>query len=101
MIEMEDFAFNILETLNANQQLDMLQELGPKYGLDPDSVAQMVLQSPDWAKFNSQPYMHTVVPNLARLGLITERTEARYRARGIVFGDRFGTGTDGDVAASM
>ena len=35
---MEDFAFNILETLNANQQLDMLRELGPKYGLDPENV---------------------------------------------------------------
>ena len=38
---MEDFAFNILETLNANQQLDMLHHLGPKYGLDPETVVQM------------------------------------------------------------
>src|SRR6185369_11550215 len=51
MAEMEDFAFNILETLNANQQLDMLNDLGPKYGLDPETVAQMVLQSPEWPKF--------------------------------------------------
>jgi hypothetical protein len=32
--EMEDWAFSILEALNANQQLDMLQVLGPKYGID-------------------------------------------------------------------
>jgi hypothetical protein len=101
MREMEDFAFDILETLNANQQLDMLRELGPKYGLDPETVAQMVLQSPEWPKFNSDIFMHTVIPNLARLGLITERTEAKYRARGMMYGDRFGTGTDADVQASL
>ena len=38
MEEMEDFAFSILEALNANQQLDMLRLLGPKYGLDPETV---------------------------------------------------------------
>ena len=101
MIEMEDFAYDILETLNANQQLDMLHDLGPKYGLDPDGVAQMVLQSPEWPKFNSDIFMHTVIPNLARLGLITERTESKYRARAMMFGDRFGTGIDGDVQASL
>ena len=36
MDEMEDWAFAILEALNANQQLDMLHALGPKYGLDPE-----------------------------------------------------------------
>jgi len=101
MIEMEDFAFNILETLNANQQLDMLNDLAPKYGLDPQNVVQIGFTLPDWAKLNSDLFMHTVIPNLARLGLITERTEGKYRARGIMFGDRFGTGIDADVQASM
>ena len=32
---------------------------------------------------------------------ITERTEAKYRARGMMYGDRFGTGTDADVQASL
>src|SRR6266404_4127413 len=41
--EMEDFAFAILEALNANQQLDMLRLHGPKYGLDPENVVQSVL----------------------------------------------------------
>src|SRR4030095_12780570 len=79
LAEMEDFAFNILETLNANQQLDMLRDLAPKYGLEPENVVQMGLAMPDWAKLNSDLFMHTVVPNLARLGLITERTETKYR----------------------
>ena len=101
MAEMEDFSFNVLETLNANQQLDMLRDLAPKYGLDPESVVLMLFGQEDWARFNSDVFMHTVVPNLARLGLITERTEAKYRARGILYGDRFGRGVDADVQASL
>jgi hypothetical protein len=89
LAEMEDFAFKILEALNANQQFDMLHLFGPKYGLDPDNVVQMALQMPEWAKINSEIYMHTVVPNLKRLGLITERTEDAYRKVGIMYGDRF------------
>jgi P-aminobenzoate N-oxygenase AurF len=101
MAEMEDFSYNVLETLNANQQLDMLRDLAPKYGLDPESVVLMLLGQEDWARFNSDVFMHTVVPNLARLGLITERTEEKYRARGILYGDRFGRGVDADVQASL
>jgi para-aminobenzoate N-oxygenase AurF len=101
MNEMEDFSYSILEALNANQQLDMVRDLGPKYGLDPENTITMLLQSPEWPKFNSDVFMHTVIPNLARLGLITERTEQKYRARGIMYGDRFGSGPDLDVAASL
>lgn len=86
--EMEDFAFSVLECLNANQQLDMLRVLGPRYGLDPDAVVQMTLASPEWPQFNSEVFMHTVMPNLKRLGLITERTEADYRRLGMLYGDR-------------
>ena len=82
--EMEDFAFSILETLNANQQLDMLRLLGPKYGLDPETVVEMVLGLPEWPVINSEVFMHTVVPNLKRLGLITERTESGWRRVGML-----------------
>jgi hypothetical protein len=87
--EMEDFAFAILEALNANQQLDMLRLLGPKYGLDPENVVQSTLQMPEWPALNSEIFMHTVIPNLYRLGLITERTEPEYRRIGMIYGDRF------------
>src|SRR5262249_26930784 len=89
LTEMEDFAFGILEALNANQQLDMLRLLGDKHGLDPENVTVTTLAMPEWAMINSEVYMHTVVPNLMRLGLITERTESEYRRIGIVYGDRF------------
>lgn len=89
MHEMEDFAFNILETLNANQQLGMLRQFGPKYGLDPENVVQTMLTLPEWPALNSEVYMHTVVPNLARLGLITERTEGAYRKIGVLHGEKY------------
>jgi len=90
MAEMEDFAFNILETLNANQQLDMLSLFRDKYDIDAEAVLQVMHALPQWPAINSEAYMHTVVPNLVRLGLITERTEPKYRERGIMVGDRLG-----------
>jgi hypothetical protein len=89
--EMEDFAFNVLETLNANQQLDMLSTVGRKYDLDPESVVQIMHSTPEWWTINSESYMHMVIPNLARLGLVTERTEPKYRERGILVGDHLGS----------
>jgi len=86
--ELEDFAFGVIETLNANQQLDMLRVFGPKYGLDPDAVVASMHGLEQWPLINSEPYMHTVMPNLLRLGLVSERTEARYRERGILVGER-------------
>jgi hypothetical protein len=84
MAEMEDWAFSILEALNANQQLDMLHLLGPKYGLDPASVVKMVTALPNFAELNSLIYMHTVIPNLKNLGLITERTRDRWKQLGML-----------------
>jgi hypothetical protein len=86
LAEMEDFAFAVLECLNANQQLDMLRLFGPKYRLDPENVVQMTLGLPNWPVINSDIFMHTVVPNLKRLGLITERTEGEWRRLGMMVG---------------
>jgi P-aminobenzoate N-oxygenase AurF len=87
MAEMEDFAFSILETLNANQQLDMLHRFGAKYELDPEQVVEKLHGLEQWPLINSEVYMHTVMPNLKRLGLVTERTEPRYREIGVLLGD--------------
>jgi hypothetical protein len=81
---MEDWALAVLEALNANQQLDMLRTLGPKYDIDPTAVAHAMHALPEWADFNSLAYMHTTVPNLQRLGLITERTEPEWRRLGML-----------------
>jgi len=83
---MEDWALSILEALNANQQLDMLHLLGPRYGIDPEGLVRMVTALPNFAELNSQAYMHTVMPNLLGLGLITERTRDQWKRLGILFG---------------
>ncbi len=93
MAEFEEFAFEVLEALNANQQLDMLHDLAPKYGLDPEACVRVVHSLPNWHDINSEVYMHTVMPNLARLGLVTERTEERYRKIGIFSDTRSGVRT--------
>jgi hypothetical protein len=99
MVEFEDFTFEILEALNANQQLDMLHDLGPKYGLDPEACVRVVRGLPNWAALNSEVYMHTVVPNLVRLGLITERTESKYRDLGIMSDSRTAPRSDLPLSA--
>ncbi len=81
---MEDWSFSILEALNANQQLDMLGLLGPAYGIDPEAVVRMTTALPNFAEVNSLAYMHTVVPNLRGLGLLTERTEGEWRRLGML-----------------
>jgi hypothetical protein len=88
MAEMEDWAFSILEALNANQQLDMLALLGPKYDIDPENLTRALLGLPNFADLNSLAFMHTVVPNLQRLGLITERTEEGWRKAGMMVDQR-------------
>ena len=88
MAEMEDWAFSILEALNANQQLDMLRILGPKYELDAENLTRIIVSLPNFPELNSLPFMHTVIPNLQRLGLITERTEAGWRKVGLMTDQR-------------
>jgi hypothetical protein len=85
MQEMEDWAFGILETLNADQQLEMLRTIGPKYDLDPEAIVAMTTTLPNFAELNSPIYMHTVVPNLRNLGLITDRTEDQWRRVGMIY----------------
>src|SRR5262249_32510121 len=93
--QMEDFEFDILETLNANQQLGMLRHFGPKYGLDPENVVMSLQSFEAWPMINSEVFMHTVMPNLARLGLLSQRTEDKYRDRGMVIGDRIAAARTG------
>ncbi|HXV35945.1 MAG TPA: ferritin-like domain-containing protein [Myxococcota bacterium] len=83
--EMEDWSFSILEALNASQYLEMLRLLGPRYDVDAEAVTQLFVASPQFAEKNSLVYMHTVVPNLRSLGLITERTEAHWRRLGMLY----------------
>ena len=82
---MEDWAFSILETLNANQQLEMLRTFEDKYGYDSETIVSVTTTLDNFAELNSPPYMHTVVPNLRNLGLITDRTEDHWRRVGMIY----------------
>ena len=82
--DMEDWAFSVLEALNANQNRDLLHVFAPKYGFDVDGIVAMFTALPEFAEINSQIFMHTVVPNLKNLGLITERTEGAWREKGMM-----------------
>jgi hypothetical protein len=86
--QMEDWAFSIVEALDANQELEMLRLLCPKYDLDPEFVVMLPRLAPNWPELNSQAFMHTVVPNLRRVGLITRRTEPEWLQRGLLVDSR-------------
>ena len=90
MHEMEDWTFGILEALNANQQLDMLRHLAPKYGFEPELIVAGFTKMENFAEINSVPFMHTVIPNLLRLGLITDRTQDHWMRLGMMT-DKKGT----------
>jgi 1,2-phenylacetyl-CoA epoxidase catalytic subunit len=85
LAELEDWAFDVLETFNAGQNMDLLRTFGPKYGIDPKLLTAYVTGMPEFPVFNSEIYMHTVMPNLRRIGLVTERTAPRYRELGILY----------------
>ncbi len=53
MASMEDWAFDILETLNAGQNMDMLRIFGEKYDLDADAVQTMLVSMPEFPEINS------------------------------------------------
>lgn len=89
---LEDWAFTVLEALNANQQLDMLRTIGPKYGIDADQLVNMIHGLDNWAETNAASFMHTVIPNLQRLGLITDQTESGWRSRGMLIDNRSESG---------
>lgn len=82
--DLEDWAFNILECLNAGQYYGVISALGPKYGIDAHNVSAMMYASTDALEAKSVIYTHAVIPHLKKLGLITERTEEKYRDAGLI-----------------
>jgi hypothetical protein len=98
MNEMEDWSFFILEALNANQNRDMLKLFEEKYGFEVDTISQMLTSMPEFGEINSKPFMHTVIPNLKKLGLITERTETRWRDVGLMVDGRAGAASSLPIA---
>jgi hypothetical protein len=84
MNDMEDWACSLLETVQSSIGIGLLRELGPKYGINAEDVIAPILADPEYQASVRGLFTHTVVPNLNRLGLITERTEEHWRAAGLV-----------------
>ncbi len=76
----------------------MLHTLGPRYDIDPHNVVKLMLGMPNYAEINSLMFSHTVLPNLRNLGLLTERTEGRYRGL-FMLSDRRPEATELNLAA--
>ena len=86
---------NELEELHKNGA--RLRVIGNRDGLaadivrdiaDAENMTRIMLSLPNHAELNSLPFMHTVIPNLQRLGLITERTESGWRKVGLMVDHR-------------
>jgi hypothetical protein len=76
--ELEDWTWMCLEVVANGLLSPMLDDLSPRFGLDPTAVAQMVFTSPAFWDARYHMFNHTVLPNLRKLGLITERTRGNY-----------------------
>lgn len=82
--DLEDWAFGILECLNAGQYHGPLSELGPKYGISASAISPVLYHSKEAVESKSLMYTHAVIPHLKKIGLITERTADKYKAVGLV-----------------
>ena len=85
LAEMEEWAFGILEAVHTSQTVETLRVLGPEYGIDADAFMEPLLADPTYCKLAASMFMHTVVPNLHRLGLLTERIEDQWRRVGMIY----------------
>jgi hypothetical protein len=76
--ELEDWTWMCLEVVANGLLASMLDEVAPRHGLDASAVAQAVFTSKAFWDARYHMFNHTVLPNLRKLGLITERTRPNY-----------------------
>jgi hypothetical protein len=76
--ELEDWTWKCLEVVANGLLIGMLDWVAPKFNLAPDAVAQAVFTSPLFWDGRFNMFNHTVLPNLRKLGIITERTRPNY-----------------------
>ena len=76
--ELEDWTWRILEVVANGLVTGALDHNAPKFGLDPENVASLVFSQPGFWDARYHLFNHTVMPNLKKLGLITDRTRSFY-----------------------
>jgi hypothetical protein len=75
---LEVWTWKVLEVVANGLMTGTLDYLAAKYRFDPDNVAGMVFSSPQFWDARYHMFNHTVLPNLKRLGIISERTRGYY-----------------------
>jgi hypothetical protein len=75
---LEDWTWQCLEVVANGLLIGLIDYLAPRFGLSSDAVAQAVFTSPAFWDGRYNMFNHTVLPNLRRLGIITDRTRAQY-----------------------
>jgi len=76
--ELEDWTWMCLEVVANGLMQGLFDDVGTRYELHADAVAQIVFAAPEFWDGRYHMFNHTVLPNLRKLGLITERTKPNY-----------------------
>jgi len=76
--QLEDWTWMCLEVVANGLMSSMFDVVAPRHGLDPTAVAQSVFSSQAFWDGRYHMFNHTVLPNLRKLGLITDRTRGNY-----------------------
>lgn len=76
--QLEDWTWKCLEVVANGLGIGAVAYVAPRFGLDAKNVTGAVFSSPGFWNARYRLFNHTVLPNLKKLGLITERTRAGY-----------------------
>lgn len=77
-LELEVWTWKCLEVVANGLMSSLFDEVGPRYGLAPERLAQAVFSTKDFWDARYHLFNHTVLPNIKKLGLITDRTRKNY-----------------------
>ena len=75
---LEEWTWMCLEVVANGLMSSLFEEIGPRYGLAPKALAQGVFSTREFWDYRYHLFNHTVLPNLRKLGIITEHTRRNY-----------------------
>lgn len=76
--KLEVWTWKVLEVVANGLMSGTIDYLAAKYRFDPENVAGMAFSSPQFWDARYNLFNHTVLPNLRRLGIISDRTRHYY-----------------------
>ncbi len=76
--ELEDWTWKVLEVVANGLMISMFEDVAPKYGIATEPLAQSIFSSEGFWDARYHLFNHTVMPNLKKLGIVTERTQPHY-----------------------